>query len=248
MTNAAPSFELTPYAGLCWRFVEDQNTSSTMALVDSAAEQAVLEQLLASSKPPVPAGCRHLHYLQFTPFRYAARHATRFREQGERRGVFYASDTVETAATEVAFYRTLFFLESPETNPPAKPFEMTAFSTWIKSDLAVDIGTFPADTRAAYADPTDYAPCHALAAAVRDRAGTLIRFPSVRHKGGTNLAVLDCAAFAEPQPRDFQGWWFRFTRDGLFANERFGEGRLQFRFADIGDDPRVGVLLGDGAR
>ena len=215
-----------------------------MRLVDTPDEQAILEELLDATKPPVPVACRHLHYLQFTPFRYVARHSTRFRMQGERAGVFYAAEAVATAATEVAFYRLLFYLESPATQRPSAPFEMTAFASRIRTARCVDISAFPDDQRARYADPVDYAPCHALAAKARAARGEVIRFPSVRDKGGMNLAVLDCAAFADSTPRDLQGWWFRFTDAGLFAKRRFGDESLQFAFADFADDPRIAALLG----
>jgi len=236
--------EFSPYAGTCWRFVEDQNTSSSMRLVDTLDEQTILEDLLDATKPPVPAACQHLHYLQFTPFRYAARHATRFRQQGERAGVYYASEEIETAATEVAFYRLLFYLESPRTQRPATPFEMTAFAVDIQTETSVDISAvFEPDTSLQFADPVDYTACHRLSAEVRANDGQVIRFPSVRAPGGTNLAVLDCAAFCDSVPRDFQGWWFRFTDTGLFAKRRFGEGSLEFQFSDFADDPRIAVLL-----
>ena len=45
---------------------------STLKLVDTLAEQALLEDILEESKPPVPPECRHLHYLLSTPFRYGA--------------------------------------------------------------------------------------------------------------------------------------------------------------------------------
>ena len=44
-------------------------------------------------------------------------------------GVFYASETPQTAVAEMAFYRLLFFAESPDTPWPANPAEYTAFST-----------------------------------------------------------------------------------------------------------------------
>ncbi len=235
-----PRFDLTPYRGGVWRFVEDQNISSTMKLVDGLDEQMMLEELLDASKPPVPAPCQHLHYLQFTPFRYAARYATRFRPQGDRRGVFYAAETVQTAATEVAFYRALFFIESPETKAPENPFEMTAFCTKVRSAQALDIGAhFEGAALAAFAHPTDYAPCHALAEEVRGMNGEVIRFPSARDHAGTNVAVLSCAAFPDSQPRDMQGWWFRFSEFGLFATQRFGDGRLEFPFEMFENDPRI---------
>ena len=232
---------LAPWAGTVWRFVEDQNTSSTMKLVSNTAEQRRLEELLDTTKPPVPVACRHLDYLLFTPFRYAARAATRYRRQGARAGVFYGSDRVETCAAEVAFWRLLFLLESPGLAPPRNPFEMTAFSTEVATDRAVDVAG-RAD-RAALSDPSDYAPCHALADAVRAAGGEVIRYPSVRAPGGTNAAVLTCAAFARATAGPLQGWWFRFEGLGIFAVQRFGPGRLDFPVEMFAADPRVAAAL-----
>lgn len=212
-----------------------------MKLVDGADEQRILEEMLDASKPPVPAACQHLHYLQFTPFRYAARYATRFRPVGERRGVYYAAEAVKTAATEVAFYRALFYFESPATTPPVTPFEMTAFCTTIGTEHAIDVSTMVDAQR--YAHPTDYGQCHKLAGAGRDVGAEIIRFPSARHDGGMNVGVLACAAFKDTQPRDLQGWWFRFSATGLFATQRFGAGRLDFPYTMFADDPRVRSAL-----
>jgi hypothetical protein len=69
-TRSARKCEPGPWAASPWRVVETQQDSSTRRLVDSAAEHELLEALLDESKPPVPDGCRGLHYLLFTPFRY----------------------------------------------------------------------------------------------------------------------------------------------------------------------------------
>ena len=75
-----------------------------MALVDTLGEQALLEELLDESKPSIPADCRHLHYLLFTPFRYGALYpaGSRFRRAGLTAGVFYASHQATTAVAELA--------------------------------------------------------------------------------------------------------------------------------------------------
>ncbi len=57
-----------------WRGVEAQHIVSTMRLVDTLDEQSVLECILESSKPPLPAGGAAKHYLLATPFRYRPRH------------------------------------------------------------------------------------------------------------------------------------------------------------------------------
>ena len=93
-----------PYEGIVWRLVEAQHVVSTMALVDSLDEQAVLEQVLETTKPPVPPDCRHLHYLIYSPFRYGVYPTdSRFRRRGTSTGVFYAAEDPLTAAAETAW-------------------------------------------------------------------------------------------------------------------------------------------------
>ena len=120
-TPAALSRERRRLSGSCWRIVESQYRVSTMKLVDTADEQAALEVLLDQTKPPVPAECRSLDYLLFTPFRYGAPYpnGSRFRRAGYTAGVFYASETPATAVAEMAFHRLLFFADSPATPWPA---------------------------------------------------------------------------------------------------------------------------------
>src|SRR5205085_3795769 len=122
-TPAALSSERRALSGTCWRVVEAQHKVSTLKLVDTLAEQALLEDLIESSKPPVPPECRHLHYLLATPFRYGAAYpnGSRFRRAGMTEGVFYAAEAVATAVAEMAFHRLLFFAESPATPWPANP-------------------------------------------------------------------------------------------------------------------------------
>ena len=48
-TPDALSSELRDYAGGCWRLVESQYIVSTLKLVDSLAEQTVLEELVEAS-------------------------------------------------------------------------------------------------------------------------------------------------------------------------------------------------------
>src|SRR5688500_4352089 len=114
--------------GACWRMVEAQHIASTMKLVDNPDEQDVLERLIDETKPAVPPECRHLNYLLFTPFRYRPYpHGSRFRRAGWTPGVYYASAAETTAVAEMAFYRLLFFLESPATPWPVYPPHFHAF-------------------------------------------------------------------------------------------------------------------------
>ena len=112
-TPAALSSDARGLAGTCWRLVEAQHHVSTLKLVDSVDEQELLEELIETTKPPLPPECRGLHYLLSTPFRYGSVYPTgsRFRRAGLTEGVFYASETPQTAVAEMAFYRLLFFAE-----------------------------------------------------------------------------------------------------------------------------------------
>lgn len=53
-TRAALSSEARALAGRCWRLVEAQRHVSTLKLVDSVAEQGLLEDLIETTKPPLP--------------------------------------------------------------------------------------------------------------------------------------------------------------------------------------------------
>ena len=59
-TPAALSSEARPFAGPVWRFVEAQHRVSTLKLVDTLDEQALLEELLEENKPVLPRECAGL--------------------------------------------------------------------------------------------------------------------------------------------------------------------------------------------
>ena len=111
-----------------------------MKLVDTLDEQALLEDELEATKPPLPPACVHLDYLLATPFRYGRYPGnSRFRREGYSPGVFYASEKVETAVAETAFYRLLFFVESPGTPWPRNALEFTAFEARYATTSAIDL-------------------------------------------------------------------------------------------------------------
>ena len=58
------------HEGELLRMVESQEQVATRSLVDDLAEQALLEQMLEQSKPPLPDNASNLDYLLSTPFRY----------------------------------------------------------------------------------------------------------------------------------------------------------------------------------
>ncbi len=93
--------------------VEAQYLASTAKIVDTRAEQELLEDILEERKPPIPQEAASLHYLLFSPFRYETRHpsGSRFRAVSDP-GVFYAAETVRTAAAEVGYWRWRFLQDT----------------------------------------------------------------------------------------------------------------------------------------
>lgn len=239
MSEDAPG----PRSGEVWRLVEDQSRASTLKLVDDLDEQRTLEEILDPSKPPVPAECRHLHWLLFTPFRYAACGDSRFRRAGATPGVFYAAERVWTAVAELAFWRLLFFSESPETPWPGNPQVLTAFSADYATDRCLDLTEPPWSDRAAlWIHPTDYAACHAVADEARATGCGAIRSQSARDpEGGINVSLLTCAAFAGAGPTCRQTWRFKTGPSGLIAASDDRPGRFFGRDA-FARDPRIAAM------
>ncbi len=237
-TAAALSSERRRLSGRCWRVVEAQHRVSTMKLVDTLAEQEALEAVLERSKPPVPAPCRHLHYLLLTPFRYGAPYprGSRFRRAGVTPGVFYGSRTPATAIAELSFHRLLFFAESPGTPWPANPGEFTAFAVELRSRAALDLSASPLDRdRAQWTHRTNYEACQGLADHARDAGVEVLRYESARDPGrGVNLAILACRAFRLHGPVEQQTWRVDFSSSGARALCTFPEQRLEFSREALG--------------
>lgn len=236
-TPAALSSELRRYKQNVWRLVEAQHKVSTFKLADSLEDQALLEQLIETTKPPVPPECRDLHFLLSTPFRYDAPYpiGSRFRQAGKTPGVFYASEHCETAIAEIAFYRLLFFAESPGTPWPSDAAEYSALCVSIKSSAALDLLVAPLNRdQALWTKENDYAPCQTLAGTAREAGATVIRYQSVRDRQKrANVAVLSCAAFAESSPSQLQTWRIKCGPTGVFAlcefpSQRIGFGRDEY--------------------
>jgi hypothetical protein len=225
--------------------VEGQHHVSTLALVDTLAEQGRLEQLIEATKPTLPPECRDLDYLLFTPFRYRPYpHGSRFRAAGLSPGVFYASAQVETAIAEAAFYRLLFFAESPATPWPANASDHTAFSVRYGGAKAIDLTRPPfLRRRRLWMHPTDYAPCQALAERARQAGIELIRFASARDpERRLNVALLTCRAFRSKAPLERQSWRIRLSASGIQALRDFPKASLDFGRHSFAADPRIAAL------
>lgn len=247
--RVALSSECHPFNGLGWRLVEAQHRISTLKLTDTLAEQSLLEELIEESKPTLPPDCRHLDFLLATPFRYGAIYpsGSRFRRSGRTLGVYYAAESPTIAVAEMAFYRLLFFAESPDTPWPSDAAEYTAFSAEITTTRLLDLTCEPlSQDRALWTDLTDYQPCQAFADAARSANADVIRYQSVRDPAqGFNLAILMCRAFSKPAPVERQTWRIRLSHSGVQALCEFPRQRVEFSPGAFAVDPRIAALNWD---
>jgi hypothetical protein len=247
-TASALLSRATPLSGSFWRVVEAQHVVSTMKLTDSLEEQAILEDLIEETKPPVPHDCEGLDFLLMTPFRYSRQNpwGSRFGKPNAEAGVFYAAENPETAIAETVFHRLRFFADSPETPWPQNAAEYTAFSVEVHSERAIDLTVFPAHELADILDPADYRAGQALSEKAREAGIELIKYPSVRapdHRA--NLAVLTPAAFAKPEPTGRQTWRIYLDSNGARAICEAPNYSLAFGRDVFNADPRMAAFVWD---
>jgi RES domain len=236
-----------PLRGKCWRSVEAQHHVSTTKLTDSQEEQRRLEELIEETKPQVPEECRGLDFLLFTPFRYAPYPTgSRFRRTGRTAGVFYASDTPKTAIAERAFYKLLFFAESPGTPWPREADDVTVFAVEYETLFALDLSAEPfSRDRAHWTHLTNYDACQEFADIARQSRINVIRYQSVRDTAGFNLALLSCTAFAKPAEVGRQTWRMHLSDIGVKAVCEMPSDRLDFGRSAFSSDPRLANMNWD---
>jgi RES domain len=229
--------------------VEAQHQVSTLKLVDSIQEQVLLEDLIEQIKPWVPSECRHLDYLLATPFRYDTPYprGSRFRRPGKTLGVFYASEEPETAVAEMAFYRLLFFAESPGAPWPTNAAEYTAFAASYRTRRGIDLTRPPLDEDSTrWTDPFDYSACQNLADAARAAEVQVLKYLSVRDPHQRiNLALLRCTVFTSPTPIGRQTWRIQLGPSGVHAICEFPRMHLDFGRDSFNSDQRIAALNWD---
>lgn len=228
-----------------WRCVEAQHLVSTLKLVDNLSDQALLEDILEETKPPVPTDCEGLHWLYMTPFRYGLYpNGSRFRRAGRTPGVYYISERQETAVIETAFHLLLFYAESPATPFPERPSEHTVFNVPVSTQAAIHLARPPfAKAEALWTHPTDYAGCQSLEDQARAAGIEVITYTSVRDPAGRrNAAILTCAAFADKAPTIRQTWKLWFNQTGVHALSAFRKERFSLGPDAFAEDPRIAAL------
>jgi hypothetical protein len=210
--------------------VEAQHQVSTRKLVDSDAEQVLLEQLIDGAKPP-PRARAALHYLLATPFRYPPlRHGSRFGTRSEP-GIWYGSETLRTGFAEVAYYR-LLFLEGTRADLGLLQTELTAFRATVDTARGIDLTARPFTAhQTVLASKSDYHATQELGAFMREAGVEAFRYASARDvEGGVNVGVFAPAAFGRRQPKALETWHCAATRSAVEVVRRDYFGRDSFRF------------------
>jgi|SRR5687768_2368925 len=203
-----------------WRVVEAQHQVSTRKLVDTDAEQQVLEQLIDAAKPPDRTHGR-MHYLLYTPFRYPPlRHGSRFGARTEP-AIWYGAESLRTAFAEVAYYR-LVFLEGTKADLGLVEAELTAFVAVVRTERGIDLTRAPfSQHHEALVSPVDYSAPQALGSAMRAASVEAFRYSSARDvEGGAGVGVFTPAAFGRRQPRNLETWHCAATKAAVELSRR----------------------------
>jgi hypothetical protein len=237
-TPPALASEARAYAYSLYRVVEAQHLASTMRLVASLEEQSTLEAILEQSKPQLPGGSAHLHYLLVTPFRYRPHSGSRFRAAFEP-GVWYGAEALRSALAEKSYWRLRFLLDSPGT-PDLKPVPHTAFRAAVRTGAALDLTAPPlVRERAAWTLRSDYSHTQALASAARAAGITCIRYESVRDpEHAACAALLSPVVFGRARPRSQETWFIAASRARVrCAREERGGAMWEFSGAQLLEGP-----------
>ena len=226
----APRVELS---GVLLRLVESQEQVATNHLVASLDRQAVLENLLETTKPRRRKGTEHLHYLLATPFRYPPlKHGSRFGTRSEP-SLFYGSLDIETVLAEAAYYRFVFW--AGMTTPPTGKLDTqhTLFGVAVQSHAGLRLQDRPfAQHRDALQHPSDYRASQALGAKMRAAGVDAFAFRSARAPdGGLNLALFTPLAFAKSAPDSQEPWLCELTGERVQFHTAYGKAIHDFPIA-----------------
>ncbi|MDZ7925333.1 MAG: RES family NAD+ phosphorylase [Marinagarivorans sp.] len=200
---------IVPISGTLYRLVESQEQVATLSYVDTLEEQALLEELLETVKPPCPAHTQGLHYLLTTPFRYPPlKWGSRFGRAYEP-SLFYGGGSVQTTLAECAYYRFLFWYSI--AGKPIKDVMHSAhtlFSVGYKTTKGIRLQQPPFDQYAALlTDPQHYQDTQLTGSAMRDADVEAFEYCSARDPGqGHCVALFTAKAFSQKKPKESSQW------------------------------------------
>ncbi len=198
-----PGEVIGPIKGAGFRLVESQEKVATTEIVPDLYDQALLEDMLDSSKPAYRYGTNGLHYLLSTPFRYPPlAHGSRFGSRFEP-SLFYGGTTEYVTLCESAFYRFFFLLDN--LNGPRHEklqTQHTLFEFQYTTEMGVQLQHSPfTANEPQLRSPVSYDETQALGAAMRHEGVACFEYTSARDPAaGTNVALFEPDALACTRP------------------------------------------------
>jgi hypothetical protein len=196
-------------AGTAWRLVESQEQIATLSYVDTLDEQALLEELLDSVKPPYPADSDSYHYLLKTPFRYPPlKWGSRFGRVHEQ-GIFYAGCNATTTLAESAYYRFVFWysmISTPVKNTIRSAH--TLFCVNYATDRGIQLHKAPfTQFHAQLTHPQNYSVTQQLGSDMRSAGVQAFEYQSARDPNKNHcVGLFVTAALAQKKPADATQW------------------------------------------
>lgn len=234
---------IKPLSGLLYRLIENQEQIATRQLVDTLEEQALLEEMLETVKPPYPENLDHLHYLLKTPFRYPPlKWGSRFGRSFEP-SIFYGGCSVEVTLAESAYYRFVFWY-SMQGKPPKNTIrsEHSLFSVAYHSKQGLRLQSAPFEAYLALiAHPTHYQPAQQLGTAMRHAGIELFEYPSARatdHAPCVGLFSPQC--FSQNQPLTREQWFCDLSANEVIFKAVECSQLITFQLAQF--SPQEGLL------
>lgn len=227
-----------------WRVVESQSILTSRNLVDTAKEYDILEGLLESSKPIVNAANKGTHYLIFTPFRYPPlKYGSRFGSRLEP-SLWYGSLEVETALSEVAFYRMLF-LHHTDADLGYVNTSLTAYQSLIKTKKGINLTAEPFNHyEQQLSSKNDYSYSQAMGMAMREAGVETFSYYSARSiKKGENIAAFTPEVFHKKNNDyvfNYQTWQCSANKESVdFADQ--GHNKVRFIFSDFSNKGELDI-------
>lgn len=204
-------------SGTLFRMVESQEHIATSGYVDTLAEQAVLEELLESCKPPYPdTAAEDLHYLLKTPFRYPPLlWGSRFGRVHEP-SLFYGGESLDATLAEAAYYRFVFLFAMEGTPPTSRlKTQHTVFTVSYETPNGVALQEPPFDAyQAQLTDPYHYEDAQTLGTAMREAGVSAFKYTSARAKPEAICAALfDTSPFTCSSPLTMEPWLCEATQE-----------------------------------
>jgi hypothetical protein len=192
----------TTYEAEVYRVVEGQSFISTRKLVDTDAEHEILEEILENSKPFAPQENSKglLDFLLFTPFRYPPlKGGGRFHNRNEQ-SIFYASEKLQTAMSEVAFAR-FSFMQPSTAQFSSMDVKYTHFVTKVASKMAIFLTKEPFSSKTKdISNPSSYTHSQPLGTQMRYAGAELFTYFSARSSGDVNVGLFSPEVFVDNKP------------------------------------------------